>query len=191
MLIPGIVISALTFPGVIVHELAHQLFCRLMGIPVYEVKYFQLQNPNGYVIHEASEKPFTNVIISIGPFLLNTLLGILMLLPVSIEIMEFGMWDSLTAGGFDWAGILKAVPSLLAAWIGVSILMHAFPSTGDAEALIQSVLKNKKVKLPAKILVAPVIGFIYIGALGSVVWLDFFYAMGIGALLPTVIAKFL
>lgn len=40
LFIPGVIISIITFPGVIVHELAHQIFCYLMKIPVYEVKYF-------------------------------------------------------------------------------------------------------------------------------------------------------
>ena len=39
--IPGFIISLVTFPGVIVHELAHQIFCMLMKVPVYDVKYFQ------------------------------------------------------------------------------------------------------------------------------------------------------
>ena len=43
MIIPGFIISILTFPGVIVHELAHQICCYICGIKVYEVKYFQFK----------------------------------------------------------------------------------------------------------------------------------------------------
>lgn len=188
-MIPGILISALTFPGVIVHELAHQLFCRMMHVPVFEVKYFQAANPCGYVLHERSEKPFTNFMIAIGPFIFNTILGALILLPVSIEIIKFEVLSPFVHG--EWGRALEYFPTLLAAWLGISILMHAFPSSGDAGTLVENILRNKKVNIFVKILVAPIIGFIYLGSWGSVVWLDFIYAIGLAAVLPAIIAIFL
>lgn len=75
MFIPGIIISIITFPGVIVHELAHQLFCRWFKIPVFEVCYFRFENPIGYVIHEPAKKGYQTILISIGPFIINTILA--------------------------------------------------------------------------------------------------------------------
>jgi len=173
MLIPGQVISAVTFVGVIIHELAHQLFCRLMKIPVFEVKYFQFRNPSGYVLHEKTEKPLANFAVSVGPFLVNTVLGSIILLPVSTEIILFKNYTSIL--------------SLILAWLGISILMHSFPSTGDAQAMTESILKNQNVNIFVKILVAPVIGLIYLGAIGSIFWLDLIYALGVGLLLPKLI----
>ncbi|NRT35807.1 metalloprotease family protein [Clostridium beijerinckii] len=173
MIIPGFLISIVTFPGVIVHELAHQIFCRLMRVPVYEVKYFQLSNPCGYVLHEPSDNPLKVFFISVGPFLINTIIGALITLPVSIEIVEFGQYSNLI--------------NLLICWIGFSILMHAFPSTGDAKCIVNAILKNKEVSFLIKILVAPVIGLIYIGAVGSVMWLDLLYAVGVSMLLPKIL----
>lgn len=43
MIIPGFLISIATFPGVIVHEAAHQLFCRLTKVAVLDVCYFRLK----------------------------------------------------------------------------------------------------------------------------------------------------
>ncbi|MEM1483532.1 DUF3267 domain-containing protein [Oscillospiraceae bacterium PP1C4] len=189
--IPGILISIITFPGVIVHELAHQLFCRIMRVPVYEVKYFQFANPCGYVIHEGTEKPLTNFMISTGPFLINTLLGAGILFPVAIEILEFQVYKPFINGEIANAGTLIRVPVLLVAWLGISILMHSFPSTGDADAMVSSILKNKNVNIFVKILVTPVIGLIYLGAVGSILWLDLVYALAIGAVLPSFIAQFL
>jgi hypothetical protein len=40
-----VLITIVTFPGVIVHELAHQLFCRLYKVSVFEEVYFQAENP--------------------------------------------------------------------------------------------------------------------------------------------------
>ena len=69
--------------------------------------------------------------------------------------------------------------------------MHAFPSTGDAEALISSVLKNDHVNILFKIITFPFIIAIYIGAFGSVIWLDAFYALGVSMVLPNILFKLL
>ncbi|HKM22931.1 MAG TPA: metalloprotease family protein [Lachnospiraceae bacterium] len=184
MFIPGFVISIVTFPGVIVHELAHQLFCRWCKIPVFEVKYFQLKNPCGYVIHEVTANPMKNFLTAMGPFFFNTLLGALIVMPASVEILYFDGAESMSGG-------IVTLLNVLLLWLGVSILMHAFPSTGDAKALYESVLKNSDVPVIAKILVAPFIGLIYIGAFGSVIWLDLFYAIAVSMLVPKLFLLFL
>ena len=188
--IPGILISAVTFPGVIVHELAHQVFCYFRRVPVYEVKYFQLQTPCGYVLHEPSDNPLTNFVIAMGPFLVNTLLGAIILLPASVEMMEFGLLGALSGENAAW-NVLHYLPTLLSIWLGLSIVMHAFPSTGDAGSLVDSILKNKRVNPFIKILVAPFVGLIYLGAIGSVFWLDFGYALLVAFSLPKLIALFI
>jgi len=76
-------------------------------------------------------------------------------------------------------------------WLGISILMHAFPSTGDAKSLVQTVLKNKEVGVGAKIITAPFIGLIYLGAVGSVFWLDLIYGIAMSMLLPNFISSIL
>ena len=51
-MIPGWLISLVTFPGVVVHEAAHRFFCDVTDTPVYEVSYFRPRGkPAGYVIH--------------------------------------------------------------------------------------------------------------------------------------------
>ncbi|CRZ35484.1 putative zincin peptidase [Herbinix hemicellulosilytica] len=173
MVIPGFIISILTFPGVIVHELAHQIFCYLCGIKVIEVKYFQFKNPNGYVIHESTDHPGKVFLTSVGPFIINTLLGCLIILPASIEFFAFKVRT-------DFINIILV-------WAGFSILMHAFPSTVDAKAMIKHILKNKNIGIIPKILTAPIIGLIYIGAVGSVFWLDAVYAATVAMLLPNIL----
>ena len=51
IIIPGWLIALVTFPGVIVHEAAHFLFCRLRRVAVFDVCYLRFGNPAGYVIH--------------------------------------------------------------------------------------------------------------------------------------------
>lgn len=183
--IPGILISAVTFPGVAVHELAHQICCRICRIPVYEVKYFQLKNPCGYVLHEATPNPWKNLLTGLGPFFVNTILGMIITFPA-----YFCLWG----GGKNMHGYGRGNEGMMAVlivlyWLGLSILMHAFPSTGDAKSLVQSVMKNKEVNIFAKIVTAPFIGLIYLGAIGSAFWLDLLYGIGMSMLLPMLAEK--
>ncbi|HWT74076.1 MAG TPA: metalloprotease family protein [Mobilitalea sp.] len=175
MFIPGFLISIVTFPGVIIHELAHQIFCYLCGLKVYEVKYFRIGNPSGYVIHESTDNPGKVFLTSMGPFFVNTILGLLIILPASIEVIAFK----------EYANILN----ILLAWLGFSILMHAFPSTGDAKVMVNQILKNKNVGILPKILAAPFVLLVYAGAIGSVFWLDAIYAAVVAMLLPNIIVQ--
>lgn len=131
MIIPGFVISVMTFPGVIIHELAHQLFCMICGLEVYEVKYFQMN--------------------------------------------------------IDYSNPLN----LILGWLGISILMHSFPSTGDAKVMVARILKNPDVSILWKVLAAPFIGIIYVFSIGSMFWLDLIYAMAMGLLLPELLVRIL
>jgi hypothetical protein len=173
--IPGIVITFLTFPGVIVHELAHQLFCRIFKVPVFEVCYFRFGNPAGYVIHEATTKTHQTILISSGPFFLNTILGFLIAFPA---VFQFA---------FDSANALDYV----LIYLGVSIAMHAFPSTGDASALWNAVMSDENASLWSKIVVTPIVGFIYLGAFGSFFWLDVLYGIGVAYGLPKLVVHWL
>lgn len=177
MIIPGFIISVATFPGVIVHELAHQIFCYLCGLKVYEVKYFQVSNPSGYVIHEGSDRPLKVFLTSMGPFFFNTILGLLIILPVSIQVIVFKEFNSIF--------------NILLAWLGFSVLMHAFPSTGDAKVMVERILKNKEISFLPKLITAPFILLVYLGAIGSVFWLDALYAAGVAMVVPNLLLRFL
>ena len=183
-MIPGFIISILTFPGVIVHELAHQICCRICGVVVYEVKYFQLQNPCGYVVHENVTNPWKNLCTALGPLFFNTIIGTLISFVPAFCVMgdgEMMYQNNAFMGAFN----------MVLLWLGISVLMHAFPSTGDAKSLIQTVLKNKEVGIAAKIITAPFIGLIYVGAIGSVIWLDLAYGIAMSLLLPNLLGNML
>jgi hypothetical protein len=175
MFVPGILITILTFPGVIVHELAHQLFCRLFRVPVFKVVYFQAENPAGYVLHEGPESRWQSIMISVGPFIVNTLLGALIALPAALPFFEFN-----NPGPIDFVLI----------YLGVSIAMHAFPSTGDASVILER-LREKETPILAKIFGYPVLGLIYLGALGSFFWLDLLYGVGVAIGLPRLLVSLL
>src|SRR5260370_16504503 len=75
--IPGPVLAALTFPGVIIHEAGHLFFCRLFKLQVFGVCFFRFGNPAGYVIHEETDNFTAQFFVSMGPFFATTLLCVL------------------------------------------------------------------------------------------------------------------
>lgn len=171
MLIPGFILSIITFPGVIVHEIAHQLFCRLFRLAVFEVCYFRVGNPAGYVVHEIPRKTYQQILIGVGPFFVNTVLGAIIAAPAALPVIKFG-----TGNVLDYFLI----------WLGVSIVMHSFPSIGDAKS-IWSTVKGNETPLPLKIVTVPIIGLICIGSLGSIFWLDLIYGLGVVMLIPNLL----
>lgn len=174
-MIPGCLIGLLTFPGIVVHELAHLAFCRLFGIRVTRVCLLRLGNPPGYVIHEVPRSTFAHILISVGPFLINTLLGGLVALPGSAELMK-----GRTPSVFGWGFV----------WLGLSIAMHAFPSTGDARSLWSSLWSSGSSWL-GRMVGVPIVLVIYLGAIGSVFWLDLVYGLAVVALTPRLLVMLL
>jgi hypothetical protein len=172
--IPGFIISWVTFPGVIVHEIAHQLFCRLFGVKVLHVCYFRFGNPCGFVWHAPARKHWHSVMISIGPFFVNSILGFLIGTPSFLRL--------------SWGGLDPL--DLLMVWLGVSIAMHSFPSIGDANN-IWDIVRSKETPWFTRLVGLPIVGILCLGAAGSVFWLDFLYGIGLVSLAPWLIVKFI
>ncbi len=173
MFIPGFLISIVTFPGVIIHELAHVAFCKLTKTPVLKVCYFRLGSPAGYVIHERPSSVWRHILIGIGPFFVNTILGIALgiaTLPMHINL------DHLTvAGGVLW-------------WLAISVAMHSFPSTGDAKSIWKAVWA-KGAPITARIIGSPLVAVIFLGALGSIFWLDAIYGVAVVIGIPKLLFR--
>jgi hypothetical protein len=174
MFIPGFLISIATFPGVIVHEAAHMLFCKLRRVAVLEVCFFRLGNPAGYVIHEEITNFTSAFLVSVGPFLVNSLLCIFICFPAFVPLRLFGFAHPL---------------SYVLLWLGVSIGMNAFPSTQDARALFHYAKKAAATLNPLAIISFPVVVAIYIANILSFFWLDYLYGIAIGLGLPALIFK--
>jgi hypothetical protein len=115
IIIPGWFISLITFPGVMLHEWSHKFFCDRAGIPVYKVKYFQLGNPAGYVIHGEITRYRDALLVTIAPFLVNSLFAMIMFLfPLLFK---------------------NDLVNYVFMWLGICFGLHAFPSDGDAKSL--------------------------------------------------------
>ena len=117
-MIPGWVIAAITFPGVMLHELAHKLFCDLFRVPVFEVRYFQFgKSESGYVKHGEPKTFSQSFWISTGPLIINSFVAVV--LAATTMKAELGSYLQVALG-----------------WLSISSGMHAFPSTHDAEQIL-------------------------------------------------------
>jgi hypothetical protein len=174
IIIPGFVIALATFPGVIVHEAAHMLFCRLRNVAIFDVCFFRLGDPAGYVVHEPIEDFNTAFLVSVGPLFVNSLLCVVFCFPAVVPYRIFNHTDPL---------------SLFLIWLGVSIGMHAFPSNQDAQALLQHARPAVRRLHPLALLSFPLVLLIYVANLLRFFWFDAIYGMALGLGLPELVLK--
>ncbi len=176
MIIPGFVISYLTFPGVIIHEAAHLLFCRLFKLAVFDVCFFRSGNPAGYVIHEVTDDFKTTFFVSMGPFFVNTALCVVFCSAAFLPVWELKIADPLAYFFY---------------WLGISIGMHAFPSTEDLKHIWKLAPANAKRGNILAIVSFPVIAVLYPLNFLRVVWADLGYGLAVGILTPLALFKLL
>jgi len=174
MIIPGFIISLLTFPGVIVHEAAHLLFCKLRRVAVLDVCYFQMKDVAGYVLHEPPKDFLSSFLISIGPLIVNSVLCVLFCFPAFFPVRIFDRPDPV---------------AYFFLWLGVSIGMHSFPSFGDAKVLWSQAREAARHFNPLAILSLPLVGVIMLANIGSIFWLDLMYGVALGLGLPELILR--
>jgi hypothetical protein len=168
--IPGQLIALATFPGVIVHEFAHMFFCKIRGVAVLDACYFRFGDPAGYVIHEKTTNFYSSFLIATGPFLVNTVLCFLICFPAYVPISYFGLEQPL---------------SYFLMWLGVSIGMHAIPSTQDASNMWEDAKVHVKSLNLLAIVTFPLVIVIYIFNVLRVIWADLAYGILIGVGLPS------
>lgn len=169
---PGFLVAIVTFPGVIVHEATHMLFCKLRGVAVLDVCFFRIGNPCGYVIHEEIDDFGASFLISVGPFIINSLLCILICSPAFVPVRIFGVQNPL---------------SYFLLWLGISIGMHAFPSTVDAKGLLHNAKKAIASGNMLALVAYPVVLLIYVANISSMFWGDYLYGLAIGLGLPSLL----
>jgi hypothetical protein len=169
IIIPGFLISLATFPGVIVHEAAHMFFCKIRRVAVFDVCFFRVGNPAGYVIHENIDNFLTAFLVCVGPLLINSLLCVVICFPAFMPIRMFHVEHPL---------------SYVLLWLGVSIGMHAFPSTQDAQNLFVYAKKAAQKLNPLALLSFPLVLLIFAANILSVFWADYLYGVALGIGLP-------
>lgn len=174
-MIPGFLISILTFPGVIVHEAAHKFFCDRAGVKVRAVCYFRFGNPAGYVIHEAARSMKNSFLIAAGPLILNSTLSFL------IALMAFA------SRAYQGAGA-KPIVFVVLLWLALSIGMHAMPSIEDAQAFSISA-KSMNRQGVFYLVALPFLGLVTLANILKYFWFDLIYACILSYILPSLIFK--
>jgi hypothetical protein len=167
--IPGPVIAALTFPGVIVHETGHLFFCRLFRLAVYDVCFFRFGNPAGYVIHERTDNFTASFFVSLGPFFVNTLLCMVFCTAAFLPVWELKVQDPLAYFFY---------------WLGLSIGMHAFPTKEDLSNIWELAPERAKHGNLLAVLSLPLIGILYVLNYARIIWADLGYGIAVGILGP-------
>lgn len=152
------IISLLTFPGIITHELAHRFFCSIARVKIYEACYFRLGNPSGFIIHEPVDNYWKALFIDIAPFLINTLISLL-LFAIAVNLP------------------LNFVAYTLY-WLGISTAMHSFPSNSDA-ANLWNQSKTSLKKNPLALIGFPIVGIIKLATFFNRLWFDVIYAVAL------------
>jgi hypothetical protein len=175
-IIPGPVIAVLTFPGVIVHEAGHMLFCRLFGLAVFDVCFFRLGNPAGYVVHEPPKDFKRAFFVSMGPFFLNTALCVLFCSAAFLPVWELEIADPLAYFFY---------------WLGLSIGMHAFPSAHDLQIIWRLAHAAVREFDVLALLSYPLVAVLMVLNVLRVVWADLGYGIAVGILGPLAIFRIL
>jgi hypothetical protein len=168
-LIPGFLIAILTFPGIIIHEAAHRLFCDICGVPVYQVCYFRVGDPSGYVIHGRTDRLRANFLIAMGPLLVNSVL---------CAVISFSAIIAFAIGTPETPVIF-----IILLWLGISIGMHAFPSAQDVKNFSEAVRAAGHGGFLYAIAKAIEYVFRFVNVL-RIVWFDLVYAVAIASVLP-------
>ena len=174
--IPGPVIAALTFPGVIIHEAAHLFFCRLFKLQVFDVCFFRFGNPAGYVVHQQIDDFKAQFFVSMGPFFVNTVLCVLFCTAAFLPVWELKVADPLAYFFY---------------WLGLSIGMHSFPSTVDLSHLWASAPDLAKKGNLLAIVSLPLAGILVVLNYLRVIWADLGYGIAVGILGPLAIFRLL
>lgn len=167
-------LSYITFPGVIAHEFSHAWACRRLGIRVHKICYLRLGNPMGYVLHDQPASATGHIMVAVAPFFVSTTLALF----ISLAACLFSQNTAYPE--------IRAAATIAMIWISFSCALHAFPSSGDADALWTDV-RNSEVGFFAKMLLAPVVGLIRLGQIGARLWLDVLFALAVVAMPPVLL----
>lgn len=156
--IPGFIIATATFPGVILHEIAHKFFCDLYHVPVYKVMYFAVSKNAGHVIHAPIKNPKINALVGLAPLLINSIVCLLFLAPVFLPFYI----------GTSFLNIYT-MRDIFLVWIGLSCGFNALPSKADLAHI------DKNVSWPLSC-IKKIVQILNFGdAIGSIVWLLFLF----------------
>ena len=161
---PLSVFSLAVFPGVLVRQVARQIFCRFLRVAIFDVRYLE---PGG-VVHEKPIWASQQILLVVGPFLVCSLLGALVAAPAAIPVVRLG-----TGGPLEGAFL----------WVGFSLAVQAFPVPEEAKTL-QRLLGDPHVVPVFRFAVLPIAALIALGTGGLSFWRKAIYALVVTLIIP-------
>ncbi len=170
--LPSQILAVLTFPGVVLHEIVEQFFCRRMRVAIFKVCYFRFASPPGFIVHEPLPRLRQSLWLGLGPFFVSSALGALIAFPAIVAALEFRVY---TLTGY------------VLAWLGISIAMHSFPTVDNALDLWRAVRSHPS----SPLLSTPLAGILYVGAVGRLFGVDLLYGIGVVILAPALLVALL
>ena len=161
-------VRLLLLPGIVLHELSHYYFCRLVGATVHEVCFFSFGYPAGYVIHTAPKRFRAHCVIVLGPLLINSTVAVALFCAAIVTFQEIAPLDPI-----EWApGVLRIA---LALWLGLVAALQALPSSGDAVSLWQVAKWHWRTGNPAALVAYPIALTIQLTNWLRGFWIDWAY----------------
>jgi hypothetical protein len=185
--VPDFSYLLLNAPGTVFHEFAHSLFCRFSGVEVHKVVYFRVGNPAGYVVHAVPRHFRGQLAITSGPLIFNSLAAYVLFLVFLCKLIPLMHGIGIRASVIPaWTRLLPAYTPgwidllliVVTAWLGLSSVLHAFPSDTDAKALWNSAGKHVRKGNLFALIGFPLAGFMYLASISKVVRVHWFYAAG-------------
>lgn len=110
-------ITALLAPGIVAHESAHYLACKLFGVEVYEATLLNPLADTAGLDHERIESLPADVGIAFAPLVVNTPLAL---------------------ASFAVAPLVPSFVSLVCWWAGATFAFAAMPSHVDTETFMRT-----------------------------------------------------
>lgn len=130
----NLAVTALLAPGIVAHEFAHELACRLLGVPVHGSAYLNPFASEAYVDHEPVETFHADAAVALAPLVVNT----------GLSLAAFAGATAL-AGTALWP---------LLVWVGGTLALTAFPSHSDTDSLVETARALPLLARPLGLLVA-------------------------------------
>jgi hypothetical protein len=81
---------------------------------------------------------------------------------------------------------VSAPQSYILAWLSASIAAHSFPTADETGNLWRAIWSPRSSTL-TRLLATPLVGFMYVGALGRWIGLDLLYGLGVLLLAPALL----
>jgi hypothetical protein len=172
ILIPGFIITLVTFPGYVMQTVARRFTCDVLGIAVYEAHYLK-----GTIIHHRVVSPLKAVLIAYAPLAINSALCAILMFPVA-----FTIFLGTEPGGLD--DVVRAV----LAWAGISIGMHALPASATVKKIEGSISGEHRRGFGYALLRISGLGFRFVN-LFRPFWVDLVLALVIGFAVPYLVVR--